>query len=243
MRPGVSGAFDGSHRATTATVATAVLAVGGTAAITVALLTQRHAPQPQLSTPTISTTVGPATTFPTADPTDSAPKTVGPVLSTSIPLAIAIPAINVQSALLKLGRTASGALAVPPQGPAYNHAGWYEYSPTPGALGPAVIAGHVDSAADGPSVFFRLGALKAGDTIRITRTDRKVAVFTVNAVLRFHKTQFPTQLVYGNTNHAALRLITCGGPFDTATGHYLDNIVVLASLHAAIAPSRPGKDN
>ena len=60
--------------------------------------------------------------------------------------------------------------------------------------------------------------------------DRSVAVFAVDSVQRFHKSAFPTQLVYGNTNHAALRLITCGGPFDRDTGSYSDNIVVMAKL-------------
>ncbi len=155
------------------------------------------------------------------------------MLASSIPLAVSIPAINVQSTLLQLGRTATGALEVPPPGPTYNNAGWYKYSPTPGALGPAVIAGHVDSAADGPSVFYRLGGLHRGDTVRVSRADGSVAVFTVTDVLRYHKTAFPTALVYGNTDHAALRLITCGGAFDSATGHYVDNIIVLASLSAA----------
>ncbi|HXR67708.1 MAG TPA: class F sortase, partial [Dermatophilaceae bacterium] len=119
---------------------------------------------------------------------------------------------------------------VPAPGPHYDEAGWYRYSPTPGALGPAVIVGHVDSAESGPSVFFKLGALRPRDKVRITREDGKVAVFAVESVRRFEKSQFPTQLVYGNTDHAALRLITCGGAFDRDTGSYTDNIVVLASL-------------
>ena len=54
--------------------------------------------------------------------------------------------------------------------------------------------------------------------------------FEVTGVRRFPKKRFPTELVYGNTDHAALRLITCGGAFDVSTGHYVDNIVVFASL-------------
>ncbi len=154
-------------------------------------------------------------------------------MAASTPLAVTIPAIKVHSTLLQLGRTPTGALAVPLPGSTYNSAGWYKYSPTPGALGPAVIVGHVDSAADGPSVFYRLGGLHPGDTVRISRADGSVAVFTVTDVLRYHKSAFPTELVYGNTDRAALRLITCGGPFDSATGHYVDNIVVLASLTSA----------
>jgi hypothetical protein len=152
-------------------------------------------------------------------------------MKASEPVSLAIAAIGVKSPLsLHLGQTAQGTIEVPAPGPHYNEAAWYRYSPTPGALGPAVIVGHVDSAADGPSVFYKLGALRQHDKVRITRADGSVAVFAVDDVRRFQKSQFPTSLVYGNTDHAALRLITCGGPFDRDTGSYLDNIVVLASL-------------
>ena len=222
----------GNHRGLVGAVVTGVLALGGAASVALVLLTQHHAPEPPLSaapSPAISIA-------PTRPP--SLARTVGPVLPASRPLSISIPAIAVQSTLLQLGRTATGALETPPPGPTYNSAGWYKYSPTPGGLGPSVIAGHVDSAADGPSVFYRLGGLHQGDAVRISRADRTVAVFTVTAVLRYHKTAFPTALVYGNTNHAALRLITCGGPFDAATGHYVDNIIVLASLtRPAVTPA------
>ncbi len=158
------------------------------------------------------------------------PNAVGPVLAPSAPRRLVIPAIGVASTLLNLGQTAAGTIEVPAPGPDYNRAGWYRYSPTPGSIGPAVIAGHVDSAADGPSVFYRLGALRPHDQIRVTRADGSVAVFAVDAVRRYTKRAFPTEVVYGDTDRAALRLITCGGPFDRGTGHYLDNIVVLASL-------------
>jgi sortase (surface protein transpeptidase) len=147
-----------------------------------------------------------------------------------VPVRLEIPAISVRSPLLELGQAADGSLEVPQPGPHYDEAGWYRYSPTPGALGPAVIVGHVDSAHGGPSVFYRLGALRPHDRIRVTRADGTVAVFAVDDVQRFAKAAFPTSLVYGNTSNAALRLITCGGPFDRHTGHYLDNVVVRASM-------------
>ena len=146
------------------------------------------------------------------------------------PTAITIAAIGVRSTLLQLGQAADGSLATPPRGPHYDQAGWYRYSPRPGAIGPAVIVGHIDSKSGGPSVFFRLGELRRTDRISILRADGTTAVFAVDDVRRFHKTAFPTQLVYGNTDQPVLRLITCGGPFDRATGHYLDNVVVTASL-------------
>ncbi|MFN2538403.1 MAG: class F sortase [Mycobacteriales bacterium] len=163
---------------------------------------------------------------------EPAARTVAPVLAASLPVSLTIPAIGVHTRLLRLGRTSTGALAVPAKGPDYDKAGWYTGSPTPGALGPAVIAGHVDSAADGPSVFYRLGSLHQGDLIQVVRADRTTAAFRVDAVARFHKSEFPTQLVYGDLHHAGIRLITCGGAFDSNTGHYLDDIVVTGSLVA-----------
>jgi hypothetical protein len=153
------------------------------------------------------------------------------VMLASPPVSLSIPAINVKSSgMLHVGQTAQGTLQVPPPGPDYNKVGWYRNSPMPGTLGPAVLVGHIDSAKEGPSVFFRLAALRRGDLIRITREDKTVAVFKVDEIKRFKKVDFPTQLVYGNTDHAALRIITCGGPFDRDSGSYIDNTVVLASL-------------
>lgn len=160
-----------------------------------------------------------------------ASKMVGRVMPASMPVSLAIPAIDVNSSgMLRLGQNAQGALQVPPPGPDYDKVAWYRNSPTPGSLGPAVLVGHIDSAAKGPSVFFRLGALKRGDLVRVTRADKSVAVFKIDDVKRFRKRDFPTALVYGNTDHAALRIITCGGPFDRDSGSYVDNTIVMASL-------------
>lgn len=151
-------------------------------------------------------------------------------MAASEPVSLSIPAIGVRTSLLHLGQTAQGSLQVPPPGPDYNKAAWYRLSPTPGELGPAILVGHIDSKLEGPSVFFQLGALRRNDTVRVTRADGSVAVFAVDEVRRFHKVDFPSRLVYSNTDHAALRIITCGGPFDRDSGSYLDNTIVLASL-------------
>ena len=100
---------------------------------------------------------------------------------------------------------------------------------TPGQIGASVIEGHVDSY-QGPAVFFRLGALHPGDTIDVTLADGMTAIFRVTGVRQYLKSDFPTRAIYGATDYAALRLITCGGAFDYNTGHYLSSVVVFASL-------------
>jgi Sortase domain len=172
----------------------------------------------------------PVTAHHAAAPTLPAP--TGPVaavgqwqpVQVSLPVALTIPSIGVQTSLIRLGLTASGALQVPPSTAV---AGWYTGSPRPGAVGPAVIAGHVDSRV-GPGVFFRLSSLRPGDRVYVRRADGTLAVFRVTAVRQFPKDSFPTSAVYGPTPDAELRLVTCGGTFDPALRSYLNNTVVYA---------------
>jgi hypothetical protein len=82
----------------------------------------------------------------------------------------------------------------------------------------------------GPSVFYDLRYLTTGQVVRVIRADGSVATFTVDGVREVAKATFPSAQIYGNTRYPGLRLITCGGPFDTATRQYLDNIIVYTHL-------------
>jgi len=142
------------------------------------------------------------------------------------PVSLTIPAIGVQTPLIRLGMTPAGALQVPAS---TRVAGWYAASPRPGQTGAAVIAGHVDSRT-GAAVFFRLRLLRTGELVYVRRGDGSLAVFRITAVRMYPKVQFPTAAVYGPVPDAELRLITCGGTFDHAAGHYLSNVIVSAAL-------------
>jgi sortase (surface protein transpeptidase) len=141
------------------------------------------------------------------------------------PVYLSIPVIGVRTRLIRLGLTARGTLQVPAS---TSVAGWYTGSPRPGQVGSAIIAGHIDSDR-GPGVFFRLRQLRPGDRVYVRHADGTLAVFRVYAEHMFAKDHFPTQKVYGPAPDPELRLITCGGVFDAATGSYLSNIVVYAA--------------
>jgi hypothetical protein len=149
-----------------------------------------------------------------------------PPVSAVPPVRVRLPALGVDSSLARLGTDAAGAL-VPPAD--FAQAGWFTGGPTPGAIGPAVIAGHVDSVR-GPAVFFRLADLHSGDDILVTRADGTTLEFTVTRVARYAKSAFPTAVVYGPTADPQLRLITCGGRFDRSRRSYVDDVVVFARL-------------
>ncbi len=164
----------------------------------------------------------------------SAPKTPKPIekivpkgLPRSEPTHLKIPKIAVDTDITTVGLLADGSLATPPV--LSNIAGWYKFSPTPGEIGPAIIDGHVDSYKN-ISVFWRLRELLPDDQIIITRADGSTVDFKVEALQQFSQENFPTNQVYGNIDHPGLRLITCGGTFSRATGHYDQNTVVFASI-------------
>jgi len=144
----------------------------------------------------------------------------------SPPVRLTIPSIGVTTRLLRLGLEADGSMQVPVD---FDRAGWFAKGPTPGQVGPAVIAGHVDSRT-GPAVFYRLRELRAGDTVQVERADGTRLRFVVEDARRYPKTSFPTAAVFGPAPWAALRLVTCGGDFDRSARSYQDNLVVFARL-------------
>lgn len=152
---------------------------------------------------------------------------VGPVLPRSLPVLLKIPALDIETSFTTpLPLAPSGEVSVPKDN---DKVGWYENSPTPGEAGPAIVLGHVDSYT-GPAIFFYLGQLKPGDDIFITREDGSEAHFVVTLLERYGQDQFPTVKVYGNIDHAGLRLITCSGTYKQGVGRYTHNLVVYAKL-------------
>jgi len=191
-----------------------VVIVGGTAGL---LLT--HHSTPALRPVAAGVAALPAPTGPIVAPPQSAAAQV------ARPVSLTIPLIGVKTNLITLGLARGGSMQVPSS---TTVAGWYTGSPRPGAIGSSIIVGHVDNKT-GPGVFYRLPELKKGDDVYIKRSDGTTAEFRVTEVQEYPKDQFPTEAVYGPTPDAELRLITCGGTFDSVTGHYLSNIIVYAS--------------
>ena len=211
-----------------------VLAVVAAIAVVVAVNGQQQAPQPAAAT------TDPSRSSSSAAPIPSSPETPAPeapgtpaaeAAAVAAPVSVGIPSIDVTSDLMRLDLNDDGSVEVPPL-EADDRAGWYQRGPAPGEVGPAVILGHVDSAEHGPGIFFDLGALTPGDEVEVARADGTVAVFAVDKVERHPKDAFPTIAVYGNTAEPQLRLITCGGDFDSGARSYEDNVIAFATLTA-----------
>ncbi|KAA0940198.1 class F sortase [Streptomyces apricus] len=148
-------------------------------------------------------------------------------LTRSVPVRLSIPAIRVDTPVMRLGLAPDGSVEVPPV-EADDRAGWYRHSPTPGQVGPSVILGHVTVGAYGDGVFRRLARLRQSDRIVAHLENGTSASFAVTGVRTVAQADFPTDDVYGDVGRPELRLITCGGP--RSGDGYRDSVIVFAAL-------------
>ena len=204
------------------------LGVGGLVVLAVAVLTGCTAPAVNAATyhvtPTpqpLPTAVGPA--IPRTDGRLSA-QDMHPTIA---PVHISIPAASVDMEVVPQGLAKDGQMAVP----ANSHiAGWYEFGPGPkSANGTTVIVAHIDARIGGIGPFSRIKDLPAGSPLAVQAGDGSVQNYVTTAVEEFAKAGAPMSAYFDRAGAARLVLITCGGQFNSATGHYLDNIAVIAT--------------
>ncbi|MEV6307589.1 class F sortase [Streptomyces sp. NPDC051840] len=153
-------------------------------------------------------------------------------LDGAAPQRVEIPSIGIKATVVRRGLDAEGAIEPPPFATP-KAVGWYADGTEPGAEGAALFVGHVDTESE-PAVFYGLSAAKPGEKVRVSRTDGKIAEFTIDDVQVFTRERFDAQKAYGQRHdgRAELRLITCGGTYDRASHTYTANVVVSAYLTA-----------
>lgn len=144
------------------------------------------------------------------------------------PTRLRIPKISVNAPFTELALDASGKLQPPPPDDT-NLVGWYAKGVSPGEVGTAIIAGHVDTKTSA-AVFAGLGDLKKGDRFSVERSDGRTASFVIDSAETYAKDAFPDDKVYADTPDAEVRLITCAGTYDRSVKDYTDNLVVFAHL-------------
>ena len=170
-----------------------------------------------------------ATPQPDAAGATAVPLTPGGLTTLTIvaPQRLRIPAVGIDAVVRPVGvDPKTGELAVPE---AVSSVGWYRYGPGLDAdTGSVVIAGHVDSSAQGLGVFSRLAEIRPGARVWVLGADRSARDFRVVSREVFGKSEVPDERLFARDGRARLTLVTCGGAFDRKLGSYRDNIVVTA---------------
>jgi len=190
-----------------------------TAAALVAALAGCSGPSPDTAAPPPSPT-------PSAAASEPAFTAVREVPRSQVPARLRIPSLGIDAPVGAVGTAADGTVEVPTR---WEDVGWFDGGARPGEDGPSVLLGHVDSKA-GPAVFARLPSAPVGTVVEVVGDGGELTRWRVERIEQHPKTRFPTEAVYLPALRPELRLVTCGGAFDRATGHYRDNVVVQASL-------------
>jgi sortase (surface protein transpeptidase) len=144
------------------------------------------------------------------------------------PSAVEVPSIGVTAPVLTVGVGSEGELVIPES---VLDVGWYQGSAVPGEPGVALLTSHLDTRTQGRGVFAGLTALEVGASIEMRDGQGTVTRWRVVAREQHLKTALPPQL-FARTGPPLLALVTCGGPFNTETRSYRDNVIVWAELVA-----------
>lgn len=184
-----------------------------------------------------STSVKPSVTASPVVTSTTAPTVRGTVGPVARPTSVQIPAIGVSGNLIPLGIQGQNGVPVTskagevevPSVSTPRQIGYYSLGYLPGQIGSAVLIAHVDG--DGMlGAFHDLGKMKAGDKITVDRADGSKLMFTVTKVEVIRKMDISDKALFGPEPDAELKLVSCAGRFDHATGQYEDNIVVFSTL-------------
>lgn len=186
-----------------------------------------EAPPPPAASPPPAPAPRVRTTSPPSPPATGPWTASSGPLDASAPLRVEIPTLGITAPVGPLGLNPDGTLEVPR---VFSRAGWYTGRPTPGQTGPAIVVAH-RAGRRGPGAFWKLPDVQPGQEVVVTRADGRRVRFVVDRLEQHRKDAFPTEAVYGPTPETALRLITCGGPFEPSLGdRYRDNIIVFARM-------------
>ncbi|WP_375480611.1 class F sortase [uncultured Jatrophihabitans sp.] len=150
------------------------------------------------------------------------------------PNRVELPTLKAQAPVVSVATSSNGELEIPLDP---KIVGWWKPGAQPGAkTGTAVLAGHINYAGV-TGALADIGKLKPGDPVYVFGTHnvakngagrRAEVKFSVTGVRTYHKTSLPYRQIFDQKVVGRIALVTCGGPFDAATGNYLDNIVVYA---------------
>ncbi len=141
------------------------------------------------------------------------------------PERLIIDVLDIDAPIGQYGVAVNGQMDVPDN---ITEVGWYEFGPSPGDPGSAVLAAHVDLAGPGRGLFYDLDQLKVDDEVIVSFSDGETRSFRVVARVTYLKTELPLDTIFSRDGDPVLTLVTCGGGFSRSTGSYDSNVVVYA---------------
>jgi sortase (surface protein transpeptidase) len=143
------------------------------------------------------------------------------------PIAIQIPAIDIDTAIEPVGLTANHEIDAPRS---WYQVGWYQYGSRPGQPGTAILVGHLDTNTGAPGIFWRLGELQPGDLIWVEGEGGQSLLFQIDTLVSYPYESAPLQEIYTSAGTPRLGLVTCSGKWNAQQQIYDHRLVVYAHV-------------
>ena len=148
-----------------------------------------------------------------------------PARPTAVPRLLSIPRLGLRMPVVPRGVDDRGAMALPAS--AFT-VGWYRFGSRPlDRTGATVLAGHVDTRAEGAGPLALLAAVRVGDLVEV-RAGRRTVTYRTTSVTRIGKTLLDLPAVFSRAGPPRVHLVTCGGAYLPEEGGYQDNVVLVA---------------
>lgn len=144
-----------------------------------------------------------------------------------IPLEISIPAVHIHAMVEPLTNIRNGQMGAPTN---VDRVGYLASGILPGAVGNAIMDGHVDSYT-GPAAFYSLKKLKKGDIVYVTGAHGCEVQFIVESVNYYLTAEAPINTIFGPSNEHRLNLITCAGRYSRSRHEHEGRLVVFTKLY------------
>lgn len=179
--------------------------------------------------PGLSTLSGRPATADTRPATAGPARNPGEATGAADPVRVAVPDAGIAPAGVVPTHLGPGDAPVVPRDPA--RVGWYRHPARTGEHAPLVLLAHVNYGGRA-GAFADLDRVTVGDEVVVTDADGSQHRYRVTALHWQHKVRFAeiAAAVYAPAPGPEIRLITCGGRFDRASGRYDSNLVVFAAL-------------
>ncbi|WP_256758685.1 class F sortase [Cohnella sp. WQ 127256] len=139
-----------------------------------------------------------------------------------IPSRLFIPTIGVHAGIEPVDVSSTGQMGVPKS---TDKVGYLSSGILPGAVGNAVMDGHVDTY-NGKAIFYHLKNLKKGDPVFIKNDKERSIEFIVESIEIFKTSEAPINRIFGPMNEPRLNLITCAGKYSRSKREHEARLVV-----------------
>jgi sortase A len=167
----------------------------------------------------------------TTVPTTQAAIVSATIATTSMPVRLQIPKLNIDANVQHVGINTKGNIGTPNN---FTDTAWYQGGVQPGQVGTAIVDGHVDNGLSLAGVFKHLDTIAMGDDLYVVEKDGTKLHFVVSDIENYPYEAVPMADILAQHTKRQMVLITCEGAWVAGQKTYDHRLAVYATLATGV---------